>query len=216
MSVVFHPRIQRGEPPRFNVPDKEIRRLPQFFRGSPEYVYRLGGWIYRWALDRAPLDGSFPFVTVDSRVHMLMPGMWPCIPGWHCDDFYRPGGGQPDLRALVANTANVRSLHHAVIFGQQSPTQWLAESVEISDAALDSETVYRDCAREIDAAPRRVEVSDEGQFVTFDSITFHRGTKALGQGWRLFVRITESTHYAPANELRTQTQVYLDDPSAGW
>jgi hypothetical protein len=32
--------------------------------------------------------------SVDIKVHMLMPGQFPCIPGWHCDNVPRVGGQQ--------------------------------------------------------------------------------------------------------------------------
>ena len=30
-------------------------------------------------------DPDYPHLTIDTRVHMLMPNMYPGIPGWHCD-----------------------------------------------------------------------------------------------------------------------------------
>lgn len=43
--------------------------------------------------------GSLNGVLFDSRAHMLMPGVYPCIPGWHTDEAPRPTclNGQPDL-----------------------------------------------------------------------------------------------------------------------
>lgn len=39
-------------------------------------------------LDKAPLDPTEKYV-VDVKVHMLMPGQWPCIPNWHYDNVPR-------------------------------------------------------------------------------------------------------------------------------
>lgn len=30
----------------------------------------------------------------DVKVHMLMPGLWPCLPAWHCDFVPRPDGAE--------------------------------------------------------------------------------------------------------------------------
>lgn len=48
-------------------------------------------------LDEAPIHRRRPYV-VDVKTHMLMPKMWPCIPGWHCDFVPRVDGKpRPDL-----------------------------------------------------------------------------------------------------------------------
>lgn len=33
-------------------------------------------------IDACPGQDGYRY---DVKVHMLMPGQWPCIPGWHCD-----------------------------------------------------------------------------------------------------------------------------------
>lgn len=193
----------------------EIRRLPQFHRGSLDYVYRLGGTLYRAILDRAPFRTNRKYISIDSRVHMLMPGFLPCIGGWHCDDFYRPTGKQPDLPGLM-NRPNLMAVHHAFILGTEAPTIFAAESFSLPDEALRSEHVYHDCHRYIEELNPKTFEAPESTFVSFNSLTFHRGQRSKGSGWRLFLRITESDHYQPLDEIRTQTQVYLVDERAGW
>lgn len=48
--------------------------------------------------DVAPILDSCPVQTgtLDIKVHMLMPGQYPCIPGWHFD-FVPRVNGKPDL-----------------------------------------------------------------------------------------------------------------------
>lgn len=36
-------------------------------------------------LETFPLPVVFDDYLFDIKVHMLMPGQWPCIPNWHCD-----------------------------------------------------------------------------------------------------------------------------------
>ena len=85
-------------------PDQHaIRSVPQFYRADPEMVRRDGGEFLRRFLDRAPLPSRARYLSIDTKVHMLMPGFHACIPGWHCDDFHRraaasptsPGSGAP-------------------------------------------------------------------------------------------------------------------------
>lgn len=199
------------------VDQETIRRLPQFLRSSPEYVYRMGGSVYRSILEAWPCEGKRSLVSIDSRVHMLMPGFLPCIGGWHCDDFYRPTGGQPDLPKL-SHLPSMQATHHALILGSNvAPTMFACEPIEISNTTLQqSENVYKECHKLIETLKPDTYEAAPGFFITFDSFTFHRCTRAKGSGWRLFVRITESDHYEPMNEIRTQTQVYIVDESAGW
>lgn len=42
----------------------------------------------------APLDRWIGDYVVDIKVHMLMPGQYPCIPNWHCDFIPRVDGEQ--------------------------------------------------------------------------------------------------------------------------
>lgn len=198
-----------------NVDGSTLRQLPQFFRASPEYVYRLGGPLYRRILDAAPLVRHRRFTSIDSRIHMLMPGFWPCIPGWHCDDFHRPDGNQPDLRALEAQPI-FNALHHAIVLGDTAPTEFAVEPFEIDDSLLRSSRVYHACNELLERKPPASRRIVPGEFASFDSLVWHRGTRAEKQGWRLFVRISQSEHYQPLNEIRTQTQVYLSDAGAGW
>ena len=41
-------------------------------------------------------------IVIDTKVVMLMPGMYPCIGGWHADAIERKNG-QPDLSTLNDN-----------------------------------------------------------------------------------------------------------------
>lgn len=56
----------------------------------------------------------------------------------------------------------------------------------------------------------------EDRIVYFDCHSFHRGVKAIENGWRWFGRVTIDTNRIPTNELRKQVQVYLDKVNAGW
>ena len=193
-----------------------IREAPQFYRADVDMVYRLGGPLYRRILDAMPIKGDRAYVTIDSRVHMMMPGWWPCIPGWHCDDFYRfpKAPYQPDLRA-IAQVDRLKCIHHMMMWGT-APTEFVALPFELPPEVHDSPKLYKTCNRLIESANPETFFVKQGEIVTFGSLDFHRGTQATQSGWRLFVRATESDIYGPINEIRTQTQVYLSDPGAGW
>ena len=195
----------------------EIRMLPQFFHADPSAVHRVGGPFLRHFLERVPLTGKFKYVSIDTRTHMLMPRMFPCIPGWHCDDFYRHGGRQPDLVNVMEEAP---SMHHAVVFGNTSLTEFVAEPIELPApdeiSNPDDRPIYSLYHRMIEERGPSVRPVQSGEVVTFGPLVFHRGIQASEAGWRHFIRLTESDHWKPANEIRMQTQVYLTDPFYEW
>jgi ribosomal protein L4 len=42
------------------------------------------------------------------------------------------------------------------------------------------------------------------------------GTRAVKNGWRLFIRASWNTDRKPTNEFRRQVQVYMENPMEGW
>ena len=195
----------------------EIRTLPQFFHADDDMVYRMGGTFLRHFLDRVPLTRRFRYISIDTRTHMLMPRMYPCIPGWHCDDFYRHGGRQPDLGRVLEEAPSV---HHSVVFGNTSLTEFVAEPIDLPApdeiANPDDRPLYSLYHRLIEDLGPAVRQVRSGEIVTFGPLAFHRGVQATERGWRHFIRLTESDHFPPANEIRVQTQVYLTDPFYEW
>jgi hypothetical protein len=218
------------------IPDqKEIRHIPQFYRASADYAYRLGGPVVRKFIDLLPLDTRFKYVSIDSRIHMLMPGWMPCIGGWHCDDFYRPQATpnvaafspvQPDLQGIVRD--DKYSKHHALVIGDMAPTEFITTPFNMEIPIIKPhQNLYAVMDKWIE--DRMPDISDAsyfpilgstfikpGQIVSFDCFDFHRGTVAQSSGWRMFMRATESNHWEPQDEIRTQTQVYLESFHAGW
>lgn len=198
----------------------ELSKLPQFYRAGCDFAYRLGGEVYREMFKLPVFISDFRHISIDSRVSMLQPGWFPCIPGWHCDDFYRPNG-QPDLEAIEKGRAP--SVHHMMVLGNSSLTEFISpiELPAPAELGQSSDPLYGRYDKLIN---RRIECLDEcatfsakeGQLIQFGPLDFHRGTPATKAGWRLFVRITQSNHREPKNEIRTQTQVYLTDVSRGW
>jgi hypothetical protein len=203
---------------KIDVSNVDIRHLPQFYRADMDMVWRLGGRLYRDVLGQLGFASKWKYISVDSRTSMLMPGMFPCIPGWHCDDFYRPSG-HTDLRSLMEQAP---SEHAMLLVGDCSRTVFLNEAIEWNppDYGGVHAHAHRFIEKQIEKAdvykrPRRVLV-EPGSLTWFGPLSWHKGTAATKQGWRHFLRITGSHHYEPQNELRTQTQVYLLDEGAGW
>lgn len=189
----------------------DLREYPQVLRGGPAFVKSLGHASLGRLVDLCAslLLLHWDHVSIDTRLSMLMPGMYPCIPGWHCDDFYRPNGGQPDLeRAPPAE-------HLVLILGNCSRTRFVAEPMELPlpDAG---EPIYRTMHRRIEMLSPRTFQVESGQVWRFGPRAWHKGEPATEAGWRYFLRLTGSNHWTALNQRRTQTQVYLTEPFVGW
>lgn len=161
-------------------------------------------------LERLFKGDGFKYTSIDSRTHMLMKGMYPCIPGWHCDDFYRPTNGQPDLEN-VENMAPQK--HYLVIMGEYSLTEFLCGHISLPtpEELPKDNPAYFYYDEMIDKRLENTKFVEQNHIYSFGPTAFHRGSPAISNGWRTFIRLTRSNHYDPKNELRYQSNVYVKD-----
>jgi hypothetical protein len=199
-------------------PDSVVKNEPMFFNCDLEYAYKHGHDITRQFLDGLPEDWKLDDVVLDSRVHMLMPGWYPCIPGWHHDDVPRstptkqPNYADPEYRA-----EHLMGLVNA----QLAPTKFACGRAEVSEPDINT-TIYKKWNDEIEEQVKSFWLSQvsarSGEYIQFDCDSFHTGTKAVGNGWRWFTRLSRNTNRVKfiTNEVRHQVQVYMEDPTQGW
>ena len=200
----------------------QVKNEPMFFSAKPSFAYMNGGAITRAFLEKFCTDHGQEVMLsdeycFDSRVHMLMKGWYPCIPGWHHDDVPRSrGDGQPDY-----SNPPYRPKHCLALVGAEvSATEFAIGSCELPHT---DGVVYRDWHPLVDAlvasnSLERFTVPDR-TLIHFDDHAFHQGTKAVQNGWRWFGRITWNAGYPKRhrhNEIRRQVNVYMDNPMNGW
>lgn len=197
-----------------------IKNEPMLFNCDREAASTLGGPITRAFLDNLPGDWSKSEVVIDSRVHMLMPGWYPAIPGFHGDDVPRNNDqfGQPNYTNPEYNSTHLMGL----VNGEICPTEFALGSIEL-ELPPPEEIIYKHWHPQIDAAcePGGTMVrysAQSGQYIQFDANSFHQATPAKAAGWRWFIRVSRDTTRTSrcTNELRRQVQVYLENPMQGW
>ena len=203
-----------------------IKNEPMFFNCSADFAWQRGGPITRSFLDALPVDWQDAKTVFDSRVHMLMPGWFPAIPGYHHDDVPRPPipvgqhfatAGQPDYDAPRYRSQHILGLVNAGI----APTQFAVGRCTMPPV-LGEDLIYRRWHHEveklIEAGGMECVFAPDRQLIAFDCDAFHQGTKAVASGWRWFGRISRATERANTvtNEIRRQAQVYLEFPMEGW
>lgn len=205
-------------------PQETIKAEPMFFNSSVEFAKEKGGPITKAFLNALPaewFDGVF-----DSRIHMLMPGWYPAIPGWHHDDVPRPPipvgqhfgtAGQPDYDSPRYQSEHIMGLVNGAI----CPTEFAVGQATMP-AVPDGEVIYKLWHKEVEQELARRNLSlwlaPSLQLIHFDWQTFHQGRRAVKNGWRWFGRITRNSDRCKTitNEIRQQVQVYLEFPMEGW
>lgn len=198
-----------------------VKNEPMFFSASLEFALRHGGAITDAFVRALPAEfRSDPTAYLDSRVHMLMPGWYPCIPGWHHDDVPRnTADGQPNYVDPPYRARHVMVL----VNGDIAPTEFLDGDVYVP-TPLKGPAIYKQWDEAIEdqlahigvnLSYRRFAVSDRTLY-EFDCDTFHRGTAAVANGWRWFGRVSIGRERRVPSEIRRQAQVYMPTINAGW
>ena len=205
--------------------DAEIKNEPMLFNCNMKGAQELGGPITQEFLNLIPDEWYEGPVVIDSRVHMLMKGWYPCIPGWHHDDVPRTrSDGQPNY-----NPGQVRSEHIiALVNADVCPTEFALGDASFTEPPIGA-TIYEKWHHDVELllhnGKLRSATYQSGQLVLFDDRTWHQGTAAVRDGWRFFIRVSRYKNAngirvdrgnPRTNEVRRQVQVYMDNPFKGW
>jgi hypothetical protein len=198
-----------------------VKAEPMFFRARGDFAWANGGPITRSFL--SALGRPFDTVVVDSRVHMLMKGWYPCVPGWHHDDVPRlRDDGQPWYPEVDGEHDQLyRPKHALALVGDDVCRTQFAVGRSTVPAVSEGNVygVWHPIVAEAIAAGQLATADAPlGRVVEFDDRSWHQGTPATGRGWRWFGRASwdTATVKAPENEVRPQVQVYLPTPMEGW
>lgn len=157
------------------------------------------------------MQGYHP--VIDTKSVLLMPGMYPCIGGWHCDGVIRADqNSQPNLDTLH------EPIQHFICSISDAGDGHCGTDI-LSRAVMlpieEDKNIWAQVNQLVeDLEDKRVHTTKSGEIVQFDRQTLHRGTPAKVRQWRYFFRL--SFHHMPAmNQERKQVQVYTDI-SQGW
>jgi hypothetical protein len=187
-----------------------------FFNSSLAFAFQHGGALTRAFLANLPSDWMDCNPVIDSRVHMLMPGWFPAIPGFHHDDVPRTTPtGQPNYDSPEYYAEHLTGL----VNGEIAPTLFALGKHTLP--AVDG-VIYRSWHPMVEKqleehllVPYHMR---SGEYVQFDWQSMHTATKAVGSGWRWFIRLSRNTlrQRSISNEIRRQVQAYLEAPMDGW
>jgi len=191
-----------------------------------EDAVRYGGSITRKALGAMEFKGDRKYIIVDTKVHFLLPGMSPSIPGWHTDGVPRgddrnpAGSGAPVLSAMTDGSVT-EPHYHLLVTGTHCPTRFLNHSIELDVDDSVGRDLYKVMSEQVQSHVDYF-FKNSGLSCTFDSPdstvlewdwwTVHTAQLATARGWRYLIRVTETDHIKPrtnpADFIRTQNNVY--------
>lgn len=213
MIYEFNSQIFLGPSFNKNWTQNEIKDEPMLFNNNLNNAWENGGPITKNFLSKIPAAWNSDEVIVDSRVHMLMPGWYPCIPGFHHDDVARDKTGQPNYDHQPYHAKHLMGL----VNGEICPTTFALGKHKLPKVT--EGTVYKKWHNIVvdqvrDGTLQSYEVPS-GTMISFDWQSMHCGQKAKENGWRWFIRLTKRNHNF-TNEIRRQVQTYLEFPTEGW
>lgn len=154
------------------------------------------------------------FPTVDMRVQRLMPGMYPSIPGWHCDDVPRATyDSQPDLTKVRSDVRHYTCLLSTDM--DVSNTEFVTEPFEaVFDPSSDL-PIWKQLHRQVESRKPKTTKVTPGVIYRFNQTTIHRATPCVRRGWRIFFRLS-LREKPPVEQPANQQQVYLLSDENGW
>jgi hypothetical protein len=235
MKIRFNrtPLVVAGGHLKYEPGDSDIKATPALFNADLETAARYGGDLTRDALSAMNLRGDRKYIVVDTKIHMLMPGFMPAIPGWHTDGVPRgpernpASKGAPDI-AAQEQMEERKPLFHLMVAGGDCPTRFCIERAleldvpDTPDAALYamvSEQMNALATGGLDGRELKTLEAVNGSVYEWDWWQLHTAIRAREFGWRFLIRVTESDWHIPqrdiASVIRTQQQVYVPD-TFGW
>lgn len=199
----------------------EIAGEPSLFSCSLPEARRMGGPLVQKILDnidlsREDIRAAFEYAltpVIDVRVQRLMPGMYPSIPGWHCDAVPRKDyNSQPDFDLL-----HPASMHLTCVLSTAddvSNTEFIAQPFGMT--FNDEEPIWKQLHKHIEANNMTSKVIKPGWIYKFSSLTPHRAVATVTRGWRIFFRFSMYHNPPIQNKVPAAQQVYLLSEENGW
>lgn len=190
----------------------EIKSSLGLVNASLDDAVRYGGDVTRVALGAMQLRHDRKYVVVDTKTHMLIPGMSPAIPGWHTDGAPRDEAFNPQGRGLPDQWAQLRSdirppRFHLLVTGSGCLTQFVAQPLRLHIPVEPSATLYAIISKATRRRNPSTETVQSCQVVEFDWHDLHTGVVATATEWRYLIRVTETDYLPPCRDLRQVIRV---------
>lgn len=198
-----------------------MAKEPSFFSCTPDQVtgdissqlVKATEKIFDVEIENAYDNGLRPIIDV--RVQRLMPGMYPSIPGWHCDAVPRDDYfGQPKFDKINPYAMHVTctiSTSDVGVSNTMFYNKGTAFKIE------DDEHVFKDLHNQVEArSDEGKTLIPDGMLALFTPKTIHKTMPTHTRGWRLFFRYSMYHKPPVVNKVANQQQVYILSEANGW
>ncbi len=199
----------------------DVKNTFSLWNASLDDAIKYGGEVTRAALQTMNLRHDRKYIIVDSKVHMLMKGMSPAIPGWHVDGAPRNALKNPqgtEAPNTFAQEGDQRpNRYHILVTGKHCLTAFLnVKNIEIPIPDKPSYDIYHLMSSYVHGLVTKdeslIKEIPSCTAVEFDWWDIHTGIIAKEKEWRYLIRVCESDYYEPQKDLREvirlQSQVY--------
>jgi hypothetical protein len=188
---------------------------------SLEDALKYGGDLTRAALGSMNLTMKKKYIIVDTKIHMLIPGMCPAIPGWHTDGVPRGNSLDPTAKQkpnIYAQEEMDSPIFHLLVTGETCLTHFIKErEFELNVPSQPDTKLYKMVSKQVNEKVGNGELTSyEAPSCTpvmWDWWEIHTGIPAKKHEWRFLIRVTESDIQKPKTDLRevirTQQQGYM-------
>src|SRR5699024_10819373 len=130
-----------------------IKNTLGLHNASLDDAIKYGGELTRAAIGAMDLTFSKKNIIVDTKIHMLLPGMCPAIPGWHSDGVPRGNSLDP----TVKQEPNIRAqeemdspIFHLLVTGNSCLTEFINErDVELEVPNKPDSKLYRMVSQQV-------------------------------------------------------------------
>ncbi len=202
----------------------EIKNTFGLWNASLDDAMRYGGELTRQSIRAMNLRYDRKHIIVDTKVHMLMVGMSPAIPGWHTDGAPRDNLGNPNGTGMpdtfMQETLDNPPRYHILVTGTGCLTKFINKPIMLDIPDKPSFDVYTMMSGAVNKMvyedpnvdPNLVASIPSCTVMEFDWWDVHTGVIATKKEWRYLIRVTETDFLEPQKDLRevirTQSQVY--------
>lgn len=212
MKYTFESNIEKIGSLPVKVDRQLIHEEPMLFGASIKFASENGGPLTRAFLNEAIesllamqvyCEANNIHIVIDTRSHILMPGFYPAIPGWHADAYPRAKyGEQPNLE--LGNRNN----YHIVAF-QSDQDDGVSRTLFSKHGTsttmdVDNKHVWQSVHSQFKG---ETQSELDGEILKFSQATLHNAQAAHTKGWRWWIRVS-CFYKPPENTVRRQVQVY--------
>ncbi len=171
----------------------ELLSVPFWDRCSAEDVYKYGGDVGRYFLNKVPIKNDMKYVNVWINLQLLKPGVGSIKYkyNWHLDGSKVPFGAHERLFLVISDCT--------------ATTEFNKNRIE---HYVDSEISHEDYDKYVNENAENIGIAGErvppNKFIEFTSSHAHRATNPLKEEFRFLFRVCESNDLVsqPANKAR--------------